>query len=123
MSKTKNFGRNFLIGIDPEWFKTYFEMKISISKKFSHYDNLRGTLPFFLKMGIIYRKNGNNKNFWSKFSFDRNRCSMVQTYFKTKISISKIVSHYDSSLGTYLFSKNGCHSSNHPLESKDPTRL
>ena len=43
MAKTKIFGRKFfLVGIDSEWSKTYFKMKISISKIFSHYNFFLG---------------------------------------------------------------------------------
>ena len=39
IAKTKNFGQKiyFLIGNDSEWSKTYFKIKISISKNFSYY--------------------------------------------------------------------------------------
>ena len=65
----KIFSRKFLIGNDSEWPKTYFKMKILISKK--------SPIMTFL---------------WG-------RCRFL------------------------VFSKNGSHSSNHPLAPKDLTRL
>ena len=52
-SKTAmNFFSNFLIVIDSQWFKTYFEIKMTISKIFPMMTFLRETSPFF-KNGVI----------------------------------------------------------------------
>ena len=54
----KFFEKNFLVGIDSEWSKTYFKTKISISKKISYYDltyATRAAWDQFAHLGISQR--------------------------------------------------------------------
>ena len=117
MAKTKNFGRQkFLIGIDSEWSKMNFRMKIWISKFFPIMTFLRGHSHFSKDWGSYVEKMAETKNFGRKYFLVGIDLEWSKTHFKMKISISKKYSNYDFSLGSAVFSKNGSHSSNHVLE-------
>ena len=87
--KTKFFRKFFLVGIDLEWFKTYFKMKISILKIFSHWKF------FFLGHSRFFEKlvTKISKKFRKKFLVGID-LEWFKTCFKTKISILKIFSHW-----------------------------
>ena len=122
MAKTKFLVELFLIGIDSRWFKTYLDMKISISKLFPLLLS-SGDLAIFRKIGVIGRKNGKHKNFRSNFFLIGNDSEWSKTYFKMKIPILKKTYIMTFLWGHSRFLKNGSHCSNDPLEPKDLTRL
>ena len=77
----KNFRNFFLVKIDLEWSKTCFKTKISILKIFSRWKFFFRDIAIFSKNGVTGRKNGKDKNFWSKNFFGPNRFRMVQNVF------------------------------------------
>ena len=91
----------FLIGIDSEWSKTYFEVKISISKKNNIMTFLWGQ-PFFEKWGKQIEKKAIRKNSYRIFFLIGNESEWCKTYFKMKISISGIFSIISFLQGLFL---------------------
>ena len=67
MTKVKNFGRKiFLVGIDSEWFETYFKTKISKSKIFSRVKFFSWDFVFFGQNDQNSEKMTKVKNFGQK---------------------------------------------------------
>ena len=69
------FEKYFLIEIDSEWSKMYFEMKILFSKILFH-DDIVWDITAFRKMGVIGQIDGKDKYFFE--SFNRNQFRLVQ---------------------------------------------
>ena len=70
MTKVKNFGRkNFWVGIDSEWFETYFKTKVAKSKNFSRVKFFSWDFVVFWPKWQKEQKNDIGKKFWSKKFF------------------------------------------------------
>ena len=99
--KSKIFRKFFLVGIVLEWFKTCFTTKYRFWKFFP--------LKIFFWDIAVLSKNWSPKN---RKIFEKNflvgiNLEWSKTYFKTKISILKIFSHWNFFLGHSRFSKIG----------------
>ena len=105
MVKNENFWSKkiFLVGIDSECFETYFKTKIPKSKIFSRVKFFCGTLFFSAKMTKIVEKWQSQKNLVEKFFLVEIDSECFGTYFKTKISKSKIFSCVNFFSGTLFF--------------------
>ena len=80
------FEKIFLVGIDSECFKTYFEMKISILKIFSSWKIFFWDIAVFWKIGD-QKIEDFRKNFFVGIDLE-----WLKTCFKTKISFLKMFS-------------------------------
>ena len=111
--KSKNFRKTFLLESGSEWFKSYFKIKIPISKIFSHYDFFLGTYSFYRKMKVIGRKKWQRQKVLVKiFSLIGIDTEWSKTYFKMKISFSKKkIPLWLFSGDIAIFLKNGGHGS------------
>ena len=120
MLKTKIFGRKNFFG------RNRFRMVQNVFKNenldFEKNSILTRHSHFFQKMGPQVKKMAKTKIF-GRFFLVGIDSEWSKTCFKTKISISKNFPIMTFHRGHSRFSKIGSHSSNHPLEPKELTRL
>ena len=84
MTVKKFWSKIFLVGIDLECYKTYFEPKFSKLKKISRVKIFPGTQSFLGQNGQNSEKMTKSKNLGRKNFYGRNRFRMLQNVFQTE---------------------------------------